>query len=358
MADDSDDSQKTEDPTQKRLDDARKEGKLPTSREVSHFVTLLMFSIAVLSWSPKILSDAVQQLSTFISKPDQISLSPGAMPQFAADILKHMLALLSFPLVLFVIAAFLSSVVQNGFSFFPSVIMPKASRISLTQGLSRMFSMQSVVEFLKGLFKISLVATVAVIAIKPLFPLLVGLANASPAALLDVSYQLAKRVLIGATIVIGALMFLDVVYQRIHFHNSLRMSRHDIREEYKQTEGSPEVKSKLKELRAKRAKTRMMQAVPSADVIITNPTHFALALSYDMNTMPAPKVIAKGQDLIALKIREIAKANNVPIVENPPLARALFKSVEVDEEIPLEHYQAVAEIIRYVFGLKGKLKKA
>jgi flagellar biosynthetic protein FlhB len=165
---------------------------------------------------------------------------------------------------------------------------------------------------------------------------------------------LSKRVLIGAAIVMAVLAVLDLIYERLKYRQNLRMSRQDIRDEYKQTEGSPEIKSKLRELRQERARNRMMQAVPEADVVITNPTHFAIALAYNMERMAAPKVVAKGQDFVALKIREIAEENEIPIVENPPLAQALYRSADIDEEIPLEHYQAVADVIRYVYALKNK----
>lgn len=169
-------------------------------------------------------------------------------------------------------------------------------------------------------------------------------------------YRLVLRLLLGVLAVLTVIAVGDYVYQRFSFMKSMRMSKQEVKEEHKQQEGDPMVRARLRQIRMERTRRRMMAAVPGASVVVTNPTHFAVALKYEMGAAGAPRVVAKGADLIAQKIREIAEENDVPIVENPPLARALYAGVEVDQEIPREHYRAVAEIIGYVFRLKGKIK--
>jgi flagellar biosynthesis protein FlhB len=168
--------------------------------------------------------------------------------------------------------------------------------------------------------------------------------------------MLAIRLVGGVLAALTVIAIADYAYQKISFMNSMRMSKQEVKEEYKQQEGDPFMKGKLRQIRTERARRRMMAAVPNASVIVTNPTHFAVALQYEMKSSGAPRLVAKGADLVAARIREVARAHNIPIVENPPVARALYATVEIDQEIPPEHYKAVAEIISYVFRLKGKLQ--
>jgi flagellar biosynthetic protein FlhB len=170
--------------------------------------------------------------------------------------------------------------------------------------------------------------------------------------------RLVLKLLLGVLMALSVLAGLDYFYQRLNFLRSLRMSKREVKEENKQSEGDPLIKGRLRQIRMERARRRMMAAVPKASVVITNPTHFAVALKYEMGAAGAPRVVAKGKDLIALRIRDLARENDVPVVENPPLARALHAGVELDHEIPPEHYKAVAEIISYVFRLKGKIRRA
>jgi flagellar biosynthetic protein FlhB len=173
-------------------------------------------------------------------------------------------------------------------------------------------------------------------------------------ALMDLLRDLSGRMLVGVLAVVSVIAALDYLYQRFEFTKSMRMSRQELKDELKQTEGDPHVKARLRQIRMERARRRMMAAVPDADVVITNPTHFAVALVYDMETMAAPRLVAKGTDRIALRIREVAEEHDVPVVENPPLARALHAGVELDAEVSPEHYKAVAEVIGYVMRLRGE----
>jgi flagellar biosynthetic protein FlhB len=258
-------------------------------------------------------------------------------------------------LAVLVVAALAGSMLQTGILVAPEQITPKLERISPASGFKRLFSVRAVVELLKGIAKMTVVAVVGWYAIAPdmmaieRFVLLApeDAANSTRAIVL----VLMAAVMAAMTVIAGA----DLLYQRISHRRSLRMSREEMREEFKQSEGDPHIKGRLKQIRAERARRRMMADVPKADVVITNPTHFAVALKYEQGTMSAPRVVAKGADVIAAKIREVASANEVPIVENPPLARALYAAVDLDEEIPAEHYRAVAEVIGYVMRLKGRL---
>ena len=209
-------------------------------------------------------------------------------------------------------------------------------------------------EFLKGLVKIGIVSWVVVIAVSPQLPNVYQSHMLDTLGILALLSQILTRMLIGVCIALFFIAVLDYLYQRLMFYKQLRMTRHEVKEEMKQTEGNPEIKAKLRSIRMNRARKRMMAAVPQADVVITNPTHFSIALRYDPATMQAPIVVAKGIDEIALIIREVAKEHDIPLFENPPLARALFDSAEIDKEIPVAHYQAVAEVISYVFNLKKK----
>ena len=260
-----------------------------------------------------------------------------------------------FPALIAVTAAFVSALGQNGViaSFEP--IIPKLEKISVLKGIKRLFSLKSVVELLKGIAKISLVAIVGFVAIYPELIRMETLHTYSMDNMLALLNTLAIRILIGASVIMGVVAVADYAYQKHEYIKNLRMSKKDIKDELKQTEGNPEVRARLRQIRMQRAQERMMAAVPTADVVITNPTHFSIALKYDQESMRAPVCVARGQDHIALKIREIAKEHDITIVENPPLARALFDTMDIDEEIPNEQYQAVAEVISYVYKLKGKL---
>ena len=255
---------------------------------------------------------------------------------------------------MFVIAALASGLVQNGFMFTAGRMKPELSKISVFKGLKRLFSMNSVMELVKGLIKISIVGTVAFAIVLPIFDVLPIVPESSIQASIAMLHKVAVKILVSVVAVVAAMAAADVLYQRFEHTKKLRMSKEDLKDENKQSEGDPHVKARLRAIRNERARQRMMQAVPTADVVITNPTHFAVALKYDADGTGAPMLVAKGVDEVALRIRECAGDNNIPIVENPPLARALHAGVELDQEIQAEHYQAVAEIIAYVMGLNNK----
>jgi flagellar biosynthetic protein FlhB len=257
------------------------------------------------------------------------------------------------PLALLVLAALAAGLVQNGFVFAGELIQPSLEKISLLGGFKRLFSAKSVVEFAKGLLKITIVGAAAVVAVVPELGDLDALTTYEPQAMLGRTQDLVFRLLVAVLSVMSVIAGIDYLYQRIEYRRRMRMSREEIKQEYKETEGDPIVRGRIRQIRQERAKQRMMAAVPKADVVLTNPTHYAVALSYKP-AMAAPVVVAKGVDSLALKIREVAREHAIPIVENPPLARALHEAVKIDEEIPSEHYMAVAKVIGYVMGLRQR----
>jgi flagellar biosynthetic protein FlhB len=258
------------------------------------------------------------------------------------------------PLGLLVFAALAAGFVQNGFIFAAELIQPKLEKISLFAGFQRLFSARSVLEFVKGLLKITVVGAAAIVAVVPTLGDLDAMPSYETHAILERMQQLVVRLMIAVLAVMSLIAGLDYFYQRLDFRRRMRMSREEMRREYKETEGDPVVQGRIRQIRQERAKRRMMAAVPKADVVLTNPTHYAVALSYKPDSMAAPIVVAKGVDSLALKIREVAQANAIPIVENPPLTRALHEAVKVDEEIPAKHYMAVAKVIGYVMGLRQR----
>lgn len=354
MAEDDDDSQKTEDPTHKKLEDARKKGQLPSSREVNSFFLMLAMAGILLGFLPNVTPRLIPNLTPFLSAADDFPMGEGAFISITSDLLSNIASII-FPMFLIaMVAALAGGAIQSKLNFSTDPIKPKWERISPMKGLKKLFSMRSVVEFLKGILKIAVVGIVGWYAVEPHVTGLRVLATKETSESIMFLMTLTSRMITGMLSILFLIAIGDYLYQRHEYMKNLRMTKQEIKEEYKQQEGDPHVKQKVRQLRMERARKRMMAAVPNADVIITNPTHFAVALQYDEQTMSAPTIIAKGSDKVALKIREIAEQNKIPVMRNPPLARALYDNGEVDKEIPLEHYQAVAKIIGYVYKLRGK----
>lgn len=354
MAEDDDQDSKTEEPTQKRREEAIKKGNVAFSREVNSFLVMALLALIISGFAPAMMRNAALLLSPFFEKADILPTDEKGFSQLLHKAAFGALAIIILPLLGSMVTAIASSLLQNGLILSNEPIQPKLERISPLSGIKRLFSMRSVIEFLKGIVKIIIVGFVAFLAVYPELNHIKQLPNSNTEAMLAYLALLATRMTVGVAVAMFFIALLDVIYQRFQYIKSLRMSHQEIKEEYKQSEGDPVIKQRLRRLRQERARNRMMAAVPEADVVITNPTHFAVALVYDADTMKAPVAVAKGQDLIALKIREIAEENEVPVVENPPLARALFSSCELEKEIPITHYEAVAKVISYVYQLKRK----
>ena len=352
--DSTDDSQKTEEPTSRKLEEARKKGQVVFSREVTNWVLLFTAAVLVMAAGPGIFSDMRQTLQVFLVQSHQIPLDGPALKNLLQSLLLTVGSHLALPLLILIVAAIASGFIQTGPIFSAEPLKPDLSKISVIKGAERLFSSRSIVEFLKGIGKLAIIGIAGFFALWPYF------ANIEHMVGLDINQsmfdlrEMFLRLMIAVLVILFIIAVIDYIYQRHEFMKKMRMSKQEIKEEFKQTEGDPQVKGKLRQLREQKARQRMMQAVPEADVVITNPTHYAVALKYDIKKMDAPVMVAKGVDTLAEKIKEIARENKVTIVENPALARALYDSMDIDDIIPEAQFKAVAEVISYVFKLKGK----
>lgn len=354
MAEEEDQSQKTEEPSQRKLDDARKKGQVASSRELNNALMISAAAAFVALLTPNIANDLSLVFTPFIASPHSFVISIDDLRLIAVDLLGNVGTALVLPALLFLAAALASNLMQNGLVVSAEPLKPKLEKLSPVSGAKRIFSLKSFVEFIKGLFKITLIGAAAVVLLWPDAATVIKSVEIEMAGVLAILQSLTLKLLVGVAALVLVIALLDLLYQRFEHQKQLRMSRKDLQDEYKQTEGDPHIKARLKGLRAERARRRMMADVPKATVVITNPTHFAVALLYESENMAAPRAVAKGADLTAFKIREIAEAHRVPIVENPPLARALYAAIEIGDDVPPEHYHAVAEVIGYVMRLERR----
>lgn len=355
MANQTEDSQKTEEPTHKKLEDARKKGQTVQSREINHSFMILGLTILVVVFAPSMMADLRDTLAGFIQMSHAFSADGEGLREVFRRAGQEILRALFLPMLVLMAAALAAGFVQGGFLVAVDRIQPKLEKISVLKGIKRLFSLKAIMEFVKGISKLAVVGAVCTVLILPEFSDLDRLTGLSLLGVLVEMDALAIRVLIGVLSIVSLIAGFDYLYQRFEFEKQMRMSRQEVKDEFKQTEGDPIIKSRLRQLRMERAQRRMMSAVPEADVVITNPTHYAIALKYDIDVMEAPRLVAKGADHLAARIREVAKVHEIPVVENPALARALYAGAEIDQEIPQDHYKAVAEVIAYVMRLKGTL---
>ncbi|GAA0575670.1 flagellar biosynthesis protein FlhB [Rhizomicrobium electricum] len=356
MAGDRDESQQTEEPTQRRLEQAREQGDIVTSGEVTTLILLLGGTLAIAIFARNASHELATLFRTFLAEPDQIAVDPGALQILLGDVMMK-LGMIAGPILGFLM---LSGVAANLVQHKPTLsferLKPNLSKLSLLSGFKRMFGIDGLTNLLKGLIKIAIVGLAIWTQLWPERGTLEGMLTQSPAAIADDMNHLWMKLMIASLAAMAVIAGGDFLLQRYQFTKRNRMSKQEVKEEYRQTEGDPMVKGRLRQIRMERAKKRMIAEVPKATVVITNPTHFAVALKYESGKTQAPLCVAKGVDSLALRIREIAKEHQVPIVENPPLARALYATVEVDEAIPVEHFKAVAQVIGYVMKLTGKLR--
>lgn len=356
MAEDQDESQKTEEPSAKKLREAKEKGQIAQSREVNNLLMIFGMALVVMMVAPYAAQGLMDMMANFIERSNDFSIDTiGSYQGFLMGAVWGTLKTVGIAFFILIVLAFLTGFVQNGLIWSGESLKPKLERISPLKGFKRLFSMKSIVEFVKGLTKITVVGVVGFILLEPILEHTHTYITQSPSASAQDMHAWAVKLLIGVMVVVAMIAALDFLYQKFEFLKSMRMTKQELKDEFKQTEGDPQIKSKIRQLRQERARKRMMAAVPTADVVITNPTHYAVALKYDFDTMAAPLCVAKGLDTIALNIRKIAEENKVSIIENPPLARALYDSVDLDETIPEEHFKAVAEIIAFVFRQKGKM---
>ncbi len=355
MADDQDKSQKTEAATPQKLLEARKKGDVAKSQEIPSWLLLATSVLVVAAFSGPMMSSLTAWLTTFLTNPIALHIDGHNVQSMASEVVWRLFGAMGFILGLLVVAAFAGHVIQTGFLWAPDKIQPKISKISLIEGFKRLFGMQSLVNFAKGIGKMALVGLAALAVMWPRRDMLASLPYLDLSALLPLIKESAILLLLASVSVFAIIAVTDYMYQKHSFLERMRMSRKDLRDELKNTEGDPHVRARLRQIRSERSRQRMMQAVPDATVVIANPTHYAVALKYDQSEAPAPVCVARGVDDIALRIRLLAEQNDVPVVEDPPLARALYASSELDHEIPEEHFQAVAKVLGFVLS-RGKGK--
>ena len=351
MAEDTDD--KTEDPTQKRLDDALAKGDVAKSQEVNTLFVLGGFTLALMLSSGAIAERLALTLRGFLMNAHQVPAGGAGVLTAAKAALWAGLLALALPAGIVAAAALLGGGMQHRPLWTLQPLTPQFSRISPLAGVKRVFGKEAFVGFAKGLLKILIVGAVATLVLWAERDRLEGLARMQAGATLAAVLHLSLKLLGGVMAAYAFLAAGDAVYQRLSWLQRQRMSKRELKEEDKETEGNPEVKAKLKQIRAARVRRRMMAAVPTATVVIANPTHYAVALRYERG-MAAPVCVAKGVDALALRIRALAAEHGVAVVENPPLARALHAGVEIDREIPVEHYRAVAEVIGAILRLRRR----
>ena len=353
MAEGAEPESRTEDATAKRLEDARRRGEVAKSMDLPQWATLAASSGVVLlsgGWMAQVL---MVKLTPFIAHPDQFTLQNDGALGVARDTVGAIAPLLATVMFSAALAGVAAQVIQTGFLWAPDKLKPDFSKLSPFGGFKRLFGLDSTVNFLKSLLKAIAIGAICWSSLAPRQNDLELLTAMDPSRMLpflmDVLKTLFESVL-GA-LAIGAVV--DWVWQRQRFQERMRMSKEEVKEEHRQAEGDPQVRQKQKQMRIERTKRRMMANVPKATVVVMNPTHFAVALRYGDDT-PAPMCVAKGVDSLALKIRDVAEAAGVPVIENPPLARALFATVEIDQTIPRQHYEAVAKVIGFVLGAARK----
>ncbi len=353
MPDEPDESEKTEDPSEKKLKDAFEKGNVVKSQEVNSWFMLTAATLVILIFSNGMSTDLAQTLKSYLENAHTYTMEGRGGGLFLNSVMWAVFAAIALPFLVFIVAALAGNVVQHGLLFQTETMTPKLSKISPLAGFKRLFSMTSLVNFLKSLVKLTIVTLLIVLVMWPSQDSLEVMVSMDLAALLPHVKVLSLKILGAVVALYSVVAIADYAYQRQQWWNKLKMTMQEVKDEYKQQEGDPIVKAKIRQIRMERGRKRMMAAVPEASVVITNPTHYAVALKYD-KAMPAPVCVAKGVDALALKIREIAEEHEIPRVENRPLARALHSVVEIDQEIPPEHYKAVAEVIGFVMRQKKK----
>jgi flagellar biosynthetic protein FlhB len=355
MEEDRDDTDKTEEPTQKRLEDARKRGEVVKSQEVNTWFVLAGAAIVLAGFSGSLASGLNASFRGLVANAHAVSLDGGHASGLVAKLGLDVLAATAIPFLLLMAVAIAGNVIQHRLVWSGEPLKPKLSKISPIAGAKRLFSKHALVNFAKGLAKLLLIGGVMVGLMWPERQRLDALVFTDLGAVAALAQAMALKLLGAVVAILAVVAGLDYLFNYHQWLERQKMSVRELKEEFKQTEGDPTVKSKIRQLRQSRMRKRMMAAVPKATVVITNPNHYAVALQYERG-MNAPFCLAKGVDLIAQKIRQIAQDNGIPVVENPTLARALYATVEIDREILPEHYKAVAEVIGYVMRLRRAVR--
>ena len=347
--------EKTEDPTGKRISDASNKGQVAASQEIQSLGVFVVIAILVPTIFPSMMSYFYSLNRKFIENAHAFVAGRQDFEIVFREVIFQVGIYASPIMFIFLITGFAIQVIQVGWNPSFEKFQIKFDKFSPATGIKKIVGVRSLVEAAKGIVKIGIIGTVILILVMPLVSDVELLPAFHINHVLDRIKNIVLVVLAITILIMTIIAALDFAYQKWDHKNKLKMTKQEVKDERRQQDGDPLIKQRIAALRIERQRERMMQAVGKADVVITNPTHYAIALQYDMDKMPAPILVGKGVDEIAARIREVAEQNEIPIVENPPLARALYAAVEIDEEIPQEHYHAVAEVIGYVYRLKGRV---
>lgn len=353
--------EKTEPATQKKLTDARKEGQVAKSREIANGLGLLTLFLILKFW----VGNMGQQMlgifgSIYSMIPNVTTYWRDNMPQAEAgiiyrELLLNVLIIVAPILLIGLVVAFVCDLVQVKWKPTTKPLKPKFSKLNPIKGFKKIFSPNAVVELIKSIAKIGLIVYICYSYLKDKWPILLNLYDFTLMQALEVIAGTVTDLGIRISLLYMLIAFSDFAYQKIKFKNDMKMTKQEIKEEYKQQEGDPQIRGQIRQKMREASRRRMMQALPQADVVITNPTHYAVAIKYEPEVADAPVVVAKGEDYLAAKIKEIAKDNQIEIVENKPLARMLYANVDIGQAVPPELYQAVAEVLAFVYRLQGKI---
>lgn len=353
--------EKTEPATQKKLDDARKKGQVAKSREIANAFGLLALFLLIKFWVGSMGTQFLELFSlTYNKMPEMVTFWNGYLPQqdmrvMFQNMLLRILLILAPIFIVALIVAIGSDIWQVKWQLSPEAMKPKFSKISPVSGFKRIFSVNSVVELIKSLAKIFLIGYICYSYVMDHKENLFLLYDMPLMQAIQLVAEMVVDLGIRISLVYMILAFADYAYQKFKFNKDMMMTKQEVKDEYKQSEGDPKVKGRIRQKMQEASRRRMMQNLPTADVVITNPTHYAVAIKYDPEEADAPIVLAKGADYLAAKIKEVAKENKIEIVENKPLARMLYANVDVGKTVPPELYQAVAEVLAFVYKIQGKI---
>lgn len=347
-----DDQERTEQATTKRREEAREKGQIARSQEVVSVGILVAGLMFFYFGGAGMIAKTLDLMGSILERAGGEDLTPASVQVIITSCIAKGFGILFPLLIAVIIAAVLGNVLQFGFLFSSESLQPKIEKISPLKGFKRLFSLRSLAELLKGVLKVFIISTVAYLIIKKEFGNLSLLTDQSTWGTFSYIGGICFKILLAMTVVLVFLAGLDYAYQRWEYEKSLRMTKQEIKDEFKNTEGDPLIKARIRRIQREMAHRRMMAEVPKADVVITNPTHLAVAIKYSPEKMAAPVVVAKGADYIAEKIRNIARENDVPIIEDKPLAQVLYKMVKVNAMVPESLYKAVAEVLAFVYEQK------
>jgi len=358
MPEKGDNASRTEDASPRKLEEARKDGDVPKSVELSQVFALAGAFGVVAMGGGAMAHDLADNLLPFIAHPDTIELQGAAGQAVAWQVAMAVAPVLLAVLGGTMLAGIGGNVIQHGVLFTTAKLKPDLSKLSLAQGFTRLFGIDGLMNFLRSALKILLVSAVAWWVLAPHAVELAGLVTMDPASTLGYWAGLARSLMFAVLSLLALGAVLDFVWQRQRFMERMKMTKEEVKEDFRQSEGDPHIKARQKQIRMERARRRMIQQVPKATVVVMNPTHFAVALRYEQGETPAPQCVAKGMDAVALRIRAVAEEAGVPVIEDAPLARALYANVEVDQIIPHQHYEAVAKIIGFILAGKRPRQRA